>query len=129
MYGTRQFEKILCLILVFCFFSGALHSSACAVQLGRNLPFGEMSNPALEGISRCLASTEPGDREICSDDEFCERLVVMSADEWGWIVVYHIFMFINSGRHCLETLDPAPCRAMVNHLFWALFLGTLLEAL
>jgi hypothetical protein len=56
-----------------------------------------------------------------------ENINAAAIDLPGLIVIYNIFMFIYYGRLCLETLDPIPCGAMVNHLIVALFLGILLE--
>ena len=67
----------------------------------------------------------------CTNDESLDEETVITitaspADALGWLALYHIFMFISSGRQCLEALDPAPCKSMVTHLIWALFLAVLL---
>ena len=64
--------------------------------------------------------------ECILSEEALINIAASPADALGWLAIYHIFMFINFGGQCLETLDPAPCESMVTHLMTALFLAVLL---
>jgi|PlaIllAssembly_1097288.scaffolds.fasta_scaffold19023_3 hypothetical protein len=121
--------RTLSLLTVCCFLSGSLFSQAGALEKGGNCCCGTISNAAFEELYEPMASPDDSrSDEACIGDEDFDRIRVMDADVVGWIALYNTFMFIYYGRQCLETLDPTPCRAMVNHLFLALFLGILFEA-
>lgn len=128
MHARKIRNRNLSLMTVCCFLSGSLFSQALALEEQENWCCREISSPALEEPYEQMVS--PGatyNNGACIGEEDFDRIGVMDADVAGWLALYNTFMFIYYGRLCLETLDPAPCRAMVNHLFWALFLGVLFE--
>jgi hypothetical protein len=126
---TAERNRTLSLLTVCCFLSGSLFSQAGALEDEGTCCCGTISSPAFEELYEPMALPDDSrkDKACIGDDDF-DRIRVMDADVVGWIALYNTFMFIYYGRQCLETLDPAPCRAMVNHLFLALFLGVLFEA-
>ncbi len=129
MRARRMCNRNLSFMTVCCFLSGALFSPALALEGQEKRCCRTMSSPAFEELyERMVSPDESGDTGSSIGEEDCDRIGVMDADVAGWLALYNMFMFIYYGRLCLETLDPAPCRAMVNHLFWALFLGVLFEA-
>lgn len=122
--------RTLSLLTVCCFLSGSLFSQAGALEDEGKCCCGTISSPVFEELYEPMAlSDDSRSDEAGIGEEGFDRIGVMDADVVGWIALYNTFMFIYYGRQCLETLDPAPCRAMVNHLFLALFLGIMFEAL
>jgi hypothetical protein len=128
MQSRSILKKSLSFIMACCFLASTLFSPAHALEDQESLSCKTVNNPVCEELFKRLVLLESCHKGACDDTGDFESSGVITSDEWGWIVLYNIFMFIYYGRLCLETLDPAPCRAMVNHLFWALFLGVLFEA-
>ena len=126
---TAERNRTLSLLTVCCFLPVSLFSQAGALEDEGTCCCGTISSPAFEELYEPMALPDDSRKDkACIGDEDFDRIRVMDADVVGWIALYNTFMFIYYGRQCLETLDPAPCRAMVNHLFLALFLGVLSEA-
>jgi hypothetical protein len=125
MHKNKSLQKILSLLVIGFFLS--------SVQLSQALPL-EQQDESLSSTSRdrtveevveylhSMLSCNDGE---CIDEEDLITISASPADALGWLALYHTFMFINFGRQCLATLDPAPCESMVTHLLWALFLAVL----
>jgi hypothetical protein len=129
MRSGSVLKKGFSFIVACSFLASTLFSPARALEEQENLSCRTVNDPPFEELFKRLVLLESHHSGACGDTGDVESIGVVTSDAWGWIVLYNIFMFIYYGRLCLETLDPDPCRAMVNHLFWALFLGVLLEAL
>lgn len=129
MKNKRILVKGFSVFVVCCFLSSVHISQVCALgqqeKLFREVPHG----PTFEKLFEQLDSPEFCAAEAGIDESVLENIRTAATDLPGLIVIYNIFMFIYYGRLCLETLDPAPCSAMVNHLVIALFLGILLEGI
>ena len=125
MHKNQPLRKIIAL-LVICFFLPSVQlSQALTLEQQDDYPSGRLSDLTVAAVVEQLNSLAS-----CNDGEFMdeETLITITAspaDALGWLALYHIFMFISSGRQCLETLDPVPCQSMVTHLMWALFLAVL----
>jgi hypothetical protein len=127
MRKKRILKKSISLVIVCCFLSGVHITQSSALEQQKE-PLCEVSAArACEDLWERLTSPESGTNEACINEAVLENFSAAASDLPGLIVIYNIFMFIYYGRLCLETLDPTPCGAMVNHLVIALFLGILLE--
>lgn len=126
MHTNQTLGKIIAL-LVMCFFLSSVQlSQALTLEQQNGSPSSTSRNLSFEAVVEDLQSPESCNDGECIDEETLISINASPADALGWLALYHIFMFISSGRQCLETLEPVPCQSMVTHLMWALFLAVLL---
>ena len=126
MFQNQLPRKVISLFVICLFLSGVQLSQALAVEQ-ENKCFASTS-PVPEAIAKYLNLPESCNTWDCAQEAVLANIATSPADAFGWIVTYNLLMFIYFGRQCLETLDPAPCGAMVNHLMTALILGIILES-
>ena len=127
MHENQSLRKIISLLVICFFLSGVQLSQALTLEQQDELPLKTSKNLTVEAIVENFHSLERCNDGECMDEESLITIAASPADALGWIALYHTFLFINFGRQCLETLDPAPCESMVTHLMWALFFAVLSE--
>jgi len=127
MFTKRLLKKAFSVLTVCCLLSGMHLSRACALEQQQSLMCPASDTPLFQERAGHLLSHTSGMVPLPVSEEDRTTISVAQFDIFGSLVIYNIIMFIYFGRQCLETLDPDPCGAMVNHLVLALFLGILLE--
>ena len=127
MRKKRILKKSLSLLVVCCFLSSGYISQAPALEQQKEPLCAALGDPTCEELLEHFVSLMSSNNGEGLNEEMLENINAAATDLPGLIVIYNILMFIYYGRQCLETLDPTPCGAMVNHLMVALFLGILLE--
>lgn len=126
MHKNQPLRKIIALLVICFFLSSVQLSQALTLEQQDESPSSTSRDLTVEAVVEQLNSLASCNDGECLDEETLITITASPADALGWLALYHIFMFISSGRQCLETLDPAPCESMVTHLMWALFLAVLL---
>ncbi len=126
MHKNQPLRKITTLLVICSFLSSVQLSQALTLEQQDESPSSRSSDFTNEAVVKHLKSLESCNDGECIDEEALITISASPADALGWLALYHTFMFISSGRQCLETLDPLPCESMVTHLMWALFLAVLL---
>lgn len=128
MMTTRILNKTISLLVVCCFLSGVHFSQAHALKQQGDLICSGADAPLLEELTSFVLSHANSAVSSLPGEGDQGTISVEQLDVLGFIVLYHLFMFIYYGRLCLETLTPEPCGSMVTNLILALFWGILLES-